>query len=243
MSNQNLAVFTFRDNSVQVITIDAEPWFVAKDLCDVLGVKNSRDALTRLDEDEKGVASTDTLGGNQDVAIVSESGMYALVLSSRKPEAKPFRKWITSEVLPAIRKHGKYETEQPKVLLTVEKMAIASEFVKTLEKIGYELDNPRFAQGIRDLVGDAVGLGQPILPQSTEQWIGVAERAEELGCSPVLVVKHRSQLGKWVKANGLESRQEKRLCNGTQRPINLYLVTDELDDCIKEFLNAKTLAG
>ena len=104
----SLTVFQFDGNSVRVINRGGMPWFVAKDLCLILDIRNVSDALSRLDDDEKGIASTDTLGGKQDMTIVSESGMYALVLSSRKPEAKPFRKWVTSEVLPSIRKTGSY---------------------------------------------------------------------------------------------------------------------------------------
>ncbi|MGN6140268.1 MAG: BRO-N domain-containing protein, partial [Ralstonia sp.] len=96
---------------------DDEPWFVAADVCAALEIANSRDALMKLDADEKGVGLTDTLGGRQQVAIVSESGMYALVLRCRdamKLGTVPhrFRKWVTSIVLPAIRKTGQF-TEQP----------------------------------------------------------------------------------------------------------------------------------
>lgn len=110
----NLAVFDYNSNFVRIIEQNGEPWFVAKDLCQILEIRNVSDALSRLDEDEKDIVSTDTLGGKQNTAIVSESGMYALVLSSRKPEAKPFRKWVTAEVLPSIRKTGQYTyTPQP----------------------------------------------------------------------------------------------------------------------------------
>ncbi|MCT7992505.1 BRO-N domain-containing protein [Laspinema olomoucense] len=105
----NLSIFNFHNNQVRIVIIDGKPWFVAKDLCEVLEIKNSRDALTRLDDDEKDtVGITDAIGRKQDTAIVSESGMYALILSSRKPQAKPFRKWVTSEVLTAIRQEGFY---------------------------------------------------------------------------------------------------------------------------------------
>lgn len=87
---------------------DGQVWFVAADVCKALGILNSRDALSRLDEDEKGVATTDTLGGRQQVSTVNESGLYSLIFSSRKESAKRFKKWATSEVLPAIRKHGGY---------------------------------------------------------------------------------------------------------------------------------------
>nr|WP_276561612.1 Bro-N domain-containing protein [Bacillus sonorensis] len=87
---------------------DGEPWFVAKDVCDVLEIKNNRDALSRLDDDEKGVALTDTLGGTQELTVVNEPGLYSLILRSRKPEAKQFKRWITHGVIPTIRKTGGY---------------------------------------------------------------------------------------------------------------------------------------
>ena len=87
---------------MRVIERDGEPWFVAADVCKALEIANSRDALTRIDDDEKGVASTNTLGGKQEVAIVNEPGLYSLVLGSRKPEAKVFKRWVTSEILPYV---------------------------------------------------------------------------------------------------------------------------------------------
>ena len=108
----NLKIFEFASNKqVRVIINETsgEPWFVAKDVCEILGYANSRKALgDHLDEDEKGVASTYTPGGDQSLLIVSEPGLYALVLGSRKPEAKAFKRWITHEVIPSIRKHGAY---------------------------------------------------------------------------------------------------------------------------------------
>ena len=93
---------------VRSLTIDGEPWFVAADVCRALGLKNTAMAIERLDEDEKGVSSIDTPGGTQEMAIVNESGLYSLVLGSRKPAAKRFKKWVTAEVLPSIRKTGAY---------------------------------------------------------------------------------------------------------------------------------------
>lgn len=94
--------------SVRTVIKDGEPWFVAVDVCKALEIKNNRDALGRLDDDEKGVVSTDTLGGEQEVGVVNESGLYTLVLGSRKPEAKTFKRWITHDVIPTIRKTGGY---------------------------------------------------------------------------------------------------------------------------------------
>ena len=97
---------------VRSILKDDEPWFVAADVCRALEIGNNRDALSRLDADEKDVASTDTLGGKQEMSIVNEAGLYSLVLGSRKPEAKAFKRWITHEVIPSIRKHGAYMTPE-----------------------------------------------------------------------------------------------------------------------------------
>lgn len=97
---------------VRTIVKDGEPWFVSADVCRALEVKNARDAVARLDDDEKGVVLTDTLGGQQNMTIVNEPGLYALVLGSRKPEAKAFKRWITHEVIPSIRKHGAYLTPE-----------------------------------------------------------------------------------------------------------------------------------
>ena len=106
-----LAPFAYAGRQVRVITDDrGMPWFVAADVCAVLGVGNSRQALTRLDDDEKGVISNDTLGGRQSLATVNESGLYSLILGSRKPEARAFKRWVTHEVLPSIRRTGSYTT-------------------------------------------------------------------------------------------------------------------------------------
>lgn len=111
--DNSLALFQFQSKSVRVVIQDGEPWFVARDLCDVLDLVNVTRSLSRLDEDEKGFHTVNTLGGAQQLAIVNESGMYSLVLTSRKEEAKAFKRWITSEVLPQIRKTGSYGARKP----------------------------------------------------------------------------------------------------------------------------------
>ena len=97
---------------IRSAVVDGTPLFVAKDICDALGISKYRDALTRLDEDERASISVDTLGGKQSMIAVNESGLYTLVFQSRKPEARAFRKWVTGEVLPNIRKHGVYMTPE-----------------------------------------------------------------------------------------------------------------------------------
>lgn len=95
--------------SVRAIEVNGDPWFVAVDVCRALEIGNTSQALSRLDADEKGVISNDTPGGKQEMSIVNEPGLYTLVLGSRKDEAKGFKRWITHEVIPSIRKTGKYE--------------------------------------------------------------------------------------------------------------------------------------
>lgn len=102
---------------IRSMMVKNEPLFVAKDVCDILSISKYRDAVARLDEDEKGESVlVDTLGGKQSMATVNESGLYHLVFVSRKPEARAFRKWVTGEVLPNIRKHGFYMT--PEVVMS-----------------------------------------------------------------------------------------------------------------------------
>ena len=109
----NIQVFTNQHfGQVRVVMRDGEPWFIAADICRALDVDNNRQAVSRLDEDEKGVILNDTNRGKRSMAVISEPGLYALVLGSRKPEAQSFRRWITHEVLPAIRQEGAYMTPE-----------------------------------------------------------------------------------------------------------------------------------
>lgn len=95
---------------VRTVMIDGEPWFVGKDVAEILGYGNTRDALARhVDDEDKGVAKTDTLGGIQDLVVINESGVFSLIISSQLPSAKKFKRWVTSEVLPSIRKNGEYK--------------------------------------------------------------------------------------------------------------------------------------
>ena len=103
-----LSIFAFESAAVRTLDLNDEPWFVATDVAKILGYRDARDMARMLDDDEKGTHNLRTLGGEQELYIISESGLYACILKSRRPEAKAFRKWVTSEVLPAIRKNGGY---------------------------------------------------------------------------------------------------------------------------------------
>lgn len=124
---------------VRIVTIDGEPWLVGKDIATALGYTNTRKALNdHVDDEDKGVTKCDTLGGAQEMTIINESGLYSLVLSSKLPTAKKFKHWVTSEVLPAIRKHGGY--------LTPEKIEEALLNPDTLIRLATELKEERAAR-------------------------------------------------------------------------------------------------
>lgn len=122
--NELQRIFDFKGQQVRMVIHNNEPFFVAKDVCDILEITNSRMALQRLDETEKGVSSIDTPGGKQSMSVINESGLYELIFASRKLEAKMFKKWVKKEVLPSIRKHGAYMTPQ-----TIEKAITSPDFL------------------------------------------------------------------------------------------------------------------
>lgn len=106
---KDLMVFKNEEfGEIRTLEINNEPWFVAKDICEILEIKNSRQALTRLDEDEKADVILNDGSQNRNMSAVNEYGLYNLILASRKKEAKEFKRWITHEVIPSIRKHGGY---------------------------------------------------------------------------------------------------------------------------------------
>lgn len=116
--------------SIRTKMIDGEPWFVAKDVALALGYKNFRDAIKKhVDDEDKGVAKCDSLGGMQSLATINESGLYSLILSSKLPSAKDFKHWVTKEVLPSIRKYGAYFTDE-----TLERVMENSSEAETLFK-------------------------------------------------------------------------------------------------------------
>lgn len=107
--NTEIQTFNFNAATLRTLTDEnGDPWFVAKDVCDILEINNPSDALKRLDDDER---ARFNLGRQGEANIINEAGLYALVLGSRKPEAREFKRWVTHEVLPSIRKHGIYATD------------------------------------------------------------------------------------------------------------------------------------
>lgn len=133
------AVFNFQTHSIRVVDVEGSPWFVCSDVAEALGYRDSANAARHLDDDEKGTRNVSTLGGTQKLTVISESGLYALVLRSRKPEARRFAKWVTSEVLPAIRKKGSYSTGTQEMLQfdAFEEYLKSGRFILTMDKKGH----------------------------------------------------------------------------------------------------------
>ena len=179
--------FTFpvTGHSVRVVKIDGETWWVAKDVCEALGVDVSQ--TRRLDDDEKGLYLIHTPGGSQKVTVINESGLYALVLTSRKPEAKAFKKWVTSEVLPSIRKTGGYsavpqkalDLSDPAVLLPLlqqyatekkelsEQLAVAAPKAEILDQFNDTGDSIGFRMMAKDLGANETRLREFLLKPRT----------------------------------------------------------------------------
>lgn len=129
-----LQVFNYKGAKVRTATIEGQPWFCAADVCQVLELGNVSQAVARLDEDEKGIYSNDTPGGPQEMLHVNESGLYALILTSRKPEARSFKRWVTHEVLPQIRQTGAYLPQTPTEAL-LKAVTILHEQEKRLQQL------------------------------------------------------------------------------------------------------------
>lgn len=149
MDNKLMTFENAAFGKIRTLTIDGEPWFVAADVCRALEIGNPSMAVERLDDDEKGISTIDTLGGKQRMTIINEPGLYSLVLSSRKPEAKAFRRWITHEVIPTIRKYGGYMTkslleqvlENPNLIYEFARRMLAEQ--QKNERLRQELDRTK----------------------------------------------------------------------------------------------------
>lgn len=171
----NIAVFNFEENQVRAKTEEGETWFVLKDLCTILGVGNPSDVAARLDDDEKGIDKIETLGGEQEMVVVNEAGLYNVILRSNKPEAKKFRRWVTHEVLPSIRRQGYYSALPPEQLAEI-----------VLEAVN---DKWKLEHVIIPALRDA-DINQCML---VAQYMGLT--AEEFNNNPKLIKKSNKNLG------------------------------------------------
>lgn len=224
MSGWSVRVFDFQGATVRTGGTPEKPWFVAKDVCDVLGIGNSRQALARLDDDEKGVITTDTLGGKQEVAVIYESGLYALSFTSRKTEAREFRRWVTSEVLPSIRRTGSYHAPG------TEPVEAVNRFLGTCREIlslGGGLE-PRDEILLKDYARSRLALSGP--GGAATAWVTIPERCVALGF-PRPRRGEDSELGKRVAAryrerHGTNPPKHTQWVDGRPVQVNTYTTAD-----------------
>jgi prophage antirepressor-like protein len=158
MSTNKLIPFDYHGQPVRSLLIDNEPWFVAKDVCKILEIANTTDAVSRLDSDE---VTRFNLGGlSGETNIVSESGLYSLTLGSKKPQAKPFKRWVTHEVIPAIRKTGSYSAHP---MTQIEMLAAqAQQMVELEKKTNIAIESANSAQKQLNNAVDALAAPAPV---------------------------------------------------------------------------------
>lgn len=182
----NIQIFNYQSNEVRTVEMNGEPWFVLKDVCTVLGLTTPARVAERLDGDEVSQTHlTDSMGRKQETTVVNESGLYHVILRSDKPEAAPFRKWVTSEVLPSIRKHGAYMTPETlqAAILNPDTMIQLCQQLKTEQDKNKALSEENAKLAPKGLFADAVS---------------VSDRC-------ILV----SELAKLLKQNGIETGQNR----------------------------------
>ena len=132
--DNSLQIFNYNGTKIRTVEKDGQAWFIAKDVCNVLEISKYRDAITKLDDDERRPVKVDTLQGMQEMAAINEPGLYALILRSNKPEAKAFSRWVRHEVLPQIRQHGMYLTDKLTELLKTDPAAFDKLLTKYMEE-------------------------------------------------------------------------------------------------------------
>ena len=186
-----IQTFDFDGSGIRALTIDEEPYFVGKDVAQVLGYSNPRDAIAKhVDAEDKGVAKCDTLGGQQNQTVINESGLYSLILGSKLPEAKRFKRWVTSEVLPSLRRNGMYAMDE---LLDNPDLAI-----NALQKLKEEREARRQLELQNEQMKPKALFAEAVETSSTSILIG--DMAKLLRQNGVEVGQRR--LFDWLRTNG-----------------------------------------
>ncbi len=189
---------------VRTTTINGEPWFVGKDVADILGYSNPRDAISKhVDDEDKGVANCDTLGGRQTLSIINESGLYALIIGSKLPTAKKFKRWVTSEVLPSIRKTGSYTADPlQKQRLEIDLNNSRANVAALWLEIG-NLATPEYKQVCSSYASSVLAGGKEVIPLpecKIDRYYSAAEIAAALGITA-------NRVGKIANQNGLKTAE------------------------------------
>lgn len=215
----NLQIFNNKEfGQVRVLEKDGQPWFVAKDVAEILGYSNTRDAISKhVDNEDKGVANCDTLGGKQDMVVINESGLYSLVLSSKLPNAKKFKRWVTSEVLPSIRKHGAYVTDG-----VMDQILNNPDFgIKLLTELKTEREEKKLLQSKIEQDKPKVMFAEAL--EIAKSSILVGELAKLLARNGITNMG-QNRLFKWLRANGYLHKSGEQYNLPTQYSIELEII-------------------
>ncbi|WP_347082576.1 phage antirepressor [Enterococcus mundtii] len=207
-------IFNFEQNEVRTILVNDEPYFVGKDVAEVLGYRNTQKAiLNHVDKEDKGVTKWDTLGGKQNMIIINESGLYSLILKSKLPNARKFKRWVTSEVLPTIRKNGAYLTDQKAYEITHNPNSLADlllqvgEQLKQKDLVIQEMQpKALFSDAVRGSVNSCL----------------IKELATILKQNGINIGQNRLFI--WLRENGYLCRDGRRKNQPTQRSMDLGIM-------------------
>ena len=196
----DIQIFQYQDKPVRTIQKDGEPWWVLKDVCEVLEISKYRDTAERLDPDERESVRVDTPGGKQEMICVNESGLYNVILRSDKPQAKPFRRWVTGEVLPSIRKHGGYLTPEKveEALLNPDTLIRLATDLKSEREKRMQLEEQAHRDRPKVLFADAVA--------TAKSSILIGELAKLLKQNGIDIGQNR--LFEWMRCNGYLIRRK-----------------------------------
>nr|MDH3107512.1 phage antirepressor KilAC domain-containing protein [Bacillus altitudinis] len=207
-------IFNYQDQEVRTVIQDGQPWFVAKDVCEILGIKNATQAVSKLDIDERSMLN---IGRQGNTNIVNEPGLYTLILGSRKPEAKQFKRWITHEVIPTIRKTGGYVANDDLFIQTYlphEADEQTKHFFKATLQTMKEQSKQIEAMKPKALFADAV--------ETSESSVLVGELAKLLQQNNVQIGPNK--LFEWLRENGYLIRKKGESYNlPTQRSMDMGL--------------------
>lgn len=188
-----IQIFKFEKSNVRTLQINNDPWFVGKDVATILGYSNTRDTLSNhVDDEDKGVAKLDTPGGKQNQTIINESGLYSLILSSKMPNAKKFKHWVTSEVLPAIRKTGSYQTKNKR--LSIMEDNAATHKASILYKIAMATESDSSRQSLLAKAAETL-TGEMIVPVMKRKEYSASNIAKKLDISANKVGRIANKLG------------------------------------------------
>ena len=197
-------IFNFKGQEVRTVTINNEPYFVGKDVADILGYQNgSRDINRHVDEEDKLKYRFGTSGQDREMTIINESGLYSLILSSKLPQAKEFKRWVTTEVLPTIRKHGAYLTDSK-----IEEILLSPD---TIINLATQLKDEREARKQLQIVNSQLAVDNQIMQPKAKYFDDLVERnllTNFRDTAKMLKVKEREFIG-WLLDNKYIYRDKK----------------------------------